>query len=115
MPVLAQPLADATGRTAPPERAPRAIGPTCAPAPAGHTLGTVTFPPADVAAIGRGYSCAAASVRRTDDLAALSGWLSGPRDRPMLLHAKVARNRPSWWLAEALPDAAAHADRYRAV
>ncbi|HEU5030435.1 MAG TPA: thiamine pyrophosphate-binding protein [Spirillospora sp.] len=69
--------------------------------PSGHPLGTVTFPPADLAAIGRGYGCAGATVRRPDDLAAVAHWLAGPRDRPMLVHAKIARGRPSWWLEEA--------------
>ncbi|SFO48731.1 Acetolactate synthase large subunit [Actinomadura madurae] len=69
--------------------------------PAGHPLDTVTFPPADLAAIGRGFGCAAATVRRPADLAAVADWLAGPRDRPMLVDAKVTRGRPAWWLAEA--------------
>jgi acetolactate synthase I/II/III large subunit len=28
-------------------------------------------------------------------------WLEGPRDRPLLLDAKVASPRGSWWLEEA--------------
>ncbi|NDU77890.1 thiamine pyrophosphate-binding protein [Actinomadura sp. DSM 109109] len=69
--------------------------------PGGHPLDTVTFPPADIAAIGRGFGCAAATVRTPDDLAVVSGWLAGPRDRPMVVDAKVTRRRPSWWLEEA--------------
>ncbi|WP_344209885.1 thiamine pyrophosphate-binding protein, partial [Actinomadura livida] len=69
--------------------------------PGGHPLDTVTFPPADLAAIGRGFGCAAATVRRPEDLAAVAGWLEGPRDRPMLVDAKVTRDRPAWWLEEA--------------
>jgi thiamine pyrophosphate-dependent acetolactate synthase large subunit-like protein len=69
--------------------------------PEGHRLDTVTFPPADIAAIGRGFSCAAATVRAPADLAAVAEWLSGPRDRPMVVDAKVTRARPSWWLEEA--------------
>ncbi|TDC71136.1 thiamine pyrophosphate-binding protein [Actinomadura sp. GC306] len=69
--------------------------------PGGHPLDTVTFPPADLAAIGRGFGCAAATVRRRADLAAVSEWLAGPRDRPMLVDAKVTRDRPAWWLEEA--------------
>ncbi|TDB98794.1 thiamine pyrophosphate-binding protein [Actinomadura sp. 7K534] len=69
--------------------------------PGGHPLDTVTFPPADLAAIGRGFGCAAATVRRPADLAAVAGWLEGPRDRPMLVDAKVTRDRPAWWLEEA--------------
>ncbi|XRQ14939.1 thiamine pyrophosphate-binding protein [Actinomadura welshii] len=69
--------------------------------PGGHPLDTVTFPPADLAAIGRGFGCAAATVRRPADLDAVAGWLAGPRDRPMVVDAKVARGRPAWWLEEA--------------
>jgi thiamine pyrophosphate-dependent acetolactate synthase large subunit-like protein len=67
----------------------------------GHPVGTVTFPPADIAAIGSGFGCAAATVRGAADLAPVADWLSGPRDRPMVVDAKVTRTRPSWWLAEA--------------
>ncbi len=67
----------------------------------GHPVDIVTFPPADIAAIGAGFGCAAVTVRAPADLAAVAGWLSGPRDRPMLVDAKVTRTRPSWWLAEA--------------
>ncbi|WP_131764060.1 thiamine pyrophosphate-dependent enzyme, partial [Actinomadura fibrosa] len=69
--------------------------------PGGHPLGTVTFPPADLAAIGRGFGCAAATVRRPGDLAAVADWLAGPRDRPMVVDAKVTRERPAWWLEDA--------------
>ncbi|GAA4303664.1 hypothetical protein GCM10023178_72180 [Actinomadura luteofluorescens] len=68
--------------------------------PGGHPLDAVTFPPADLAAIGRGFGCAAATVRTPDDLAAVAGWLAGPRDRPMVVDAKIA-SRPAWWLEEA--------------
>jgi len=61
----------------------------------------VTFPPVDIAAIGRGFGCCAATVRHPDDLAAVTDWLSGPRDRPMVVDAKVTTGRPSWWLEEA--------------
>ncbi|MFC4053805.1 thiamine pyrophosphate-binding protein [Actinomadura syzygii] len=69
--------------------------------PGGHPLDTVTFPPADLAAVARGFGCAAATVRGPDDLAAVAAWLDGPRDRPMLVDAKVARGRAAWWLEEA--------------
>ncbi|MFL5910852.1 MAG: thiamine pyrophosphate-binding protein [Gaiellaceae bacterium] len=69
--------------------------------PDGHPLDTVRFPPADIAAIGRGFGCAAVTVRRPGDLAPLSEWLAGPRDRPFVVHAKVTADRPSWWLEEA--------------
>jgi thiamine pyrophosphate-dependent acetolactate synthase large subunit-like protein len=69
--------------------------------PAGHPLDTVTFPPVDLAAVGRGFGCEAVTVLRTEDLSAVTGWLAGPRDRPMVVDAKVTTGRPSWWLEEA--------------
>jgi thiamine pyrophosphate-dependent acetolactate synthase large subunit-like protein len=69
--------------------------------PAGHPLSTVVFPDTDVAAIARGYGCAAATVRQVDDLAAVAAWVAGPRDVPMVVDAKVAVGHPSWWLEEA--------------
>ncbi|MGN9839290.1 thiamine pyrophosphate-binding protein [Nonomuraea sp. H19] len=69
--------------------------------PHGHPLDTVTFPPADLAAIARGHGFAAVTVTAAPDLAGVADWLKGPRDRPLLVHAKVIRNRGSWWLEEA--------------
>jgi thiamine pyrophosphate-dependent acetolactate synthase large subunit-like protein len=69
--------------------------------PDGHPLDHVRFPPADIAGIGRGFGCAAATVRAPADLEAVAAWLAGPRDRPMVVDAKVTRAEPSWWLAEA--------------
>ncbi|MCF6472913.1 thiamine pyrophosphate-binding protein [Nonomuraea sp. MG754425] len=69
--------------------------------PHGHPLETVTFPPADLAAVARGHGLDAVTVTRREDLAGVAGWLAGPRDRPLLVHAKVARERGSWWLEEA--------------
>jgi thiamine pyrophosphate-dependent acetolactate synthase large subunit-like protein len=69
--------------------------------PHGHPLDAVTFPETDIAAIARGFGCEGVTVRRREDLAAVAAWLAGPRDRPMLVDAKVTRDRPSWWLEEA--------------
>jgi thiamine pyrophosphate-dependent acetolactate synthase large subunit-like protein len=69
--------------------------------PDGHPLDTVTFPPADLAEIGRGFGCSALTVRRREDLAPLAEWLAGPRDRPLVVHAKVTGHRAAWWLEEA--------------
>jgi thiamine pyrophosphate-dependent acetolactate synthase large subunit-like protein len=66
--------------------------------PHGFPLDTVTFPDADLAAIARGFGCAAAVVRRRDDLAVIRDW---PRDRPLVLDAKVVSTHGSWWLEEA--------------
>ncbi|WP_433509774.1 thiamine pyrophosphate-binding protein [Nonomuraea sp. CA-143628] len=69
--------------------------------PHGHPLGTVRFPPADFAAIATGYGFAAVTVTGPGDLAGVAEWLKGPRDRPLLVHAKVAGKHGSWWLEEA--------------
>ena len=69
--------------------------------PHGHPLDTVTFPDGDLAAIGRGFGCAGVTVRAPGDLAGVADWLAGPRDRPLVVDAKVASGRASWWLEEA--------------
>ncbi len=69
--------------------------------PDGHPLDTVQFPETDIAAIGRGFGCDAVTVRRTGDLDAVRRWLAGPRQRPLVVDAKVTTDHPSWWLAEA--------------
>ncbi|WP_043638976.1 thiamine pyrophosphate-binding protein [Nonomuraea candida] len=69
--------------------------------PHGHPLDTVTFPPADLAAIARGHGMAAVTVTAREDLAGVAEWLKGPRERPLLVHAKVTAERGSWWLEEA--------------
>jgi len=69
--------------------------------PDGHPLGTVRFPPADIAAIGRGFGCDALTVRGPDDLAPVRDWLAGPRSAPLVIDAKVTSHRGSWWLEEA--------------
>ncbi len=69
--------------------------------PDGHPLDTVRFPPADIAAIGAGFGCAGVTVRGPDDLGAVRDWLAGPRDRPLVIDAKVTSSRGAWWLEEA--------------
>jgi len=64
-------------------------------------LELVTFPPADLAAIGRGFGCDGVTVRRREDLARVSAWLDGRRDRPLVIDAKVTSRRGAWWLEEA--------------
>jgi thiamine pyrophosphate-dependent acetolactate synthase large subunit-like protein len=61
----------------------------------------VRFPPADLAAIGRGFGCEGLTVRQPGDLGPVRGWLDGPRDRPLVIDAKVTSERGSWWLEEA--------------
>ncbi|MEW9531373.1 thiamine pyrophosphate-binding protein [Microbispora sp. NPDC049125] len=69
--------------------------------PDGYPLDAVTFPPVDIAAVARGFGCEAVTVRRAEDLSAVAEWLKGPRDRPLVVHAKVTRDQPSWWLQDA--------------
>ncbi len=69
--------------------------------PEGHPLDTVRFPPADIAQIGRGFGCAATVVRHLADLANVREWLNGPRNRPLVIDAKITSERGSWWLEEA--------------
>jgi acetolactate synthase-1/2/3 large subunit len=67
----------------------------------GQPLDTVTFPDTDIAAIGAGYGLDATTVRSVADLANVRRWLEGSRDRALVIDAKVAAPRGSWWLEEA--------------
>jgi acetolactate synthase I/II/III large subunit len=69
--------------------------------PEGYPLGTVRFPPADFAAIGAGFGFTGVTVRGAGDLGPVREWLAGPRDRPLLIDAKVTSHGASWWLEEA--------------
>jgi acetolactate synthase I/II/III large subunit len=69
--------------------------------PEGYPLDTVKFPPADIAAIGRGYGCEAVTVRSTADLRPVRDWLESRTGRPMVIDAKVTSDRGAWWLEEA--------------
>jgi thiamine pyrophosphate-dependent acetolactate synthase large subunit-like protein len=69
--------------------------------PEGHPLDTVMFPPADLAAIGAGFGCSGVTVRRPADLSGVADWLAGPRDRPLVIDARVTAQHGSWWLEEA--------------
>jgi thiamine pyrophosphate-dependent acetolactate synthase large subunit-like protein len=69
--------------------------------PDGDPLDTVRFPPTDIAAIGRGFGFEGVTVREAGDLGAVRSWLAGPRERPLLIDAKVTSSRGSWWLEEA--------------
>jgi thiamine pyrophosphate-dependent acetolactate synthase large subunit-like protein len=68
---------------------------------AGQDHGTVVFPETDIAAIGAGFGAAALTVRTPADLDGVTAWLAGPRDRPLLVDAKITSDGGSWWLAEA--------------
>jgi thiamine pyrophosphate-dependent acetolactate synthase large subunit-like protein len=69
--------------------------------PDGHDLRTVVFPETDLAAMARGVGFDAVSVRGVADLDAVEKWIAGPRERPLLVDAKVVTDRPAWWLEEA--------------
>ena len=69
--------------------------------PDGDPLDVVRFPPADIAAIGRGFGFEGLTVRDAADLAPVRDWLDGPRERPLLIDAKVTSAHGSWWLEEA--------------
>jgi hypothetical protein len=69
--------------------------------PDGDPLDAVRFPPTDIAAIGRGFGFEGVTVREAADLAPVRGWLDGPRERPLLIDAKVTSAHGSWWLEEA--------------
>ncbi|GIG91661.1 thiamine pyrophosphate-binding protein [Plantactinospora endophytica] len=69
--------------------------------PDGHPLDLVRFPDTDLASIARGYGCAALTVRTVDDLGPVRDWLVGPRDRPLVVDAKVTSEHGAWWLEEA--------------
>ncbi|GAA1402937.1 thiamine pyrophosphate-binding protein [Pseudonocardia kongjuensis] len=72
--------------------------------PSGHPTDLVEFPDTDLAAIARGFGCDAAVVRSVPDVtAAVTGWLAGPRDRPLVLDAKITAF-PSWVLAHSFED-----------
>ncbi|WP_406155507.1 thiamine pyrophosphate-binding protein [Streptomyces canus] len=69
--------------------------------PDGHPLDTVEFPPTDIAAVARGYGFEAVTVHTRADLKAVEDWVAGPRSAPLLIDAKVVRDRGAWWLEEA--------------
>jgi acetolactate synthase I/II/III large subunit len=69
--------------------------------PEGHDLRTVVFPDTDLAAMARGIGFEAVSVRTVSDLDMVGDWIAGPRQRPLLVDAKVVADHPSWWLEEA--------------
>ncbi|MFI1046621.1 thiamine pyrophosphate-binding protein [Streptomyces griseoruber] len=69
--------------------------------PGGHPLHTVEFPETDLAALARGYGFEAVTVRTPADLGAVREWLAGPRSAPLLVDAKVVKDRGAWWLEEA--------------
>ena len=66
-------------------------------------LDTVVFPETDIAAVARGYGCQAITVRQASDLDAVRNWVDGPRDRPLVIDAKIT-SFPSWVLAHSFTE-----------
>jgi len=61
-------------------------------------LDIARFPETDIAAIARGFGCEGVTVRHIDDIAPVAEWLAGPRDRPLVIDAKIT-GVPSWLMA----------------
>lgn len=61
-------------------------------------LDIVKFPETDIAAIARGFGCEGITVRSVEDLAPVNDWLAGPRNKPLVIDAKIAKFA-SWVLA----------------
>jgi len=68
-----------------------------------NNLDTVVFPETDIAAVARGYGCEAITVRQASDLDAVRDWIDGPRDRPLVIDAKIT-SFPSWVLAHSFTE-----------
>lgn len=66
--------------------------------PDGFPTEIVRLPDPDIAATARGMGCAAVTVRNPDDLRDVRTWLAGPRERPLVIDAKIA-DFPSWVMA----------------
>lgn len=64
-------------------------------------LSIVRFPQVDIASIARGYGAEALTVRTVGDLAGVNTWLSGQRQGPLVIDARIASDDGAWWLAEA--------------
>jgi acetolactate synthase I/II/III large subunit len=79
--------------------------------PEGHPLGIVEFPETDIAAIARGYGCDAVTVRTVEDLKGVRDWVGGPRQRPLVVDARIT-SFASWMIAHsfATEDAQGHDD-----
>jgi thiamine pyrophosphate-dependent acetolactate synthase large subunit-like protein len=64
-------------------------------------LAIVRFPMTDIAAIARGHGAEGLVVRSRQDLSGVSDWLSGSRECPLVIDARIASDNGAWWLAEA--------------
>jgi thiamine pyrophosphate-dependent acetolactate synthase large subunit-like protein len=64
-------------------------------------LDLARFPETDFAALAGAAGCQGATVTAVADLAVLRDWLAGPRERPLVLDAKVDPDILAEWLEEA--------------
>lgn len=64
-------------------------------------LDVVRFPLTDIASIARGFGAEGIVVKDIGDLKAVSGWLAGRRETPLVIDARIASDGGAWWLAEA--------------
>ncbi|HEY1487970.1 MAG TPA: thiamine pyrophosphate-dependent enzyme, partial [Micromonosporaceae bacterium] len=69
--------------------------------PDGHPLDIVRFPEPHIAAIAEGFGATGVTVRSRSDLREVQRWLDGPRDRALVIDAKITSEHGSWWLEEA--------------
>ncbi|HEU5486644.1 MAG TPA: thiamine pyrophosphate-binding protein [Microlunatus sp.] len=69
--------------------------------PDGADLSTVRFPDTDLAALARGHGADGLTVRTVADLDPVADWVAAPRDRPLVIDAKLSSDGGSWWLQEA--------------
>lgn len=61
------------------------------------------FPETDIAAIARGFGCDGLTVRTIEEADAVQEWLDGPRNRPLVIDAKIA-GFPSWLMERGRAD-----------
>src|SRR5260370_20179291 len=66
--------------------------------PDGYPLDTVRFPPADLAAIGAGFGCAAVTVRSPADLDRAREGLDRRPDPPIVIDPRVTPDPGAWLL-----------------
>jgi thiamine pyrophosphate-dependent acetolactate synthase large subunit-like protein len=69
--------------------------------PHGHPLDLVRFPDVDFAALGRAVGLRGATIRRVEDLSAVSDWLGAGGPPGLVLDAKVVPTVVAEWLEEA--------------
>ncbi|GAA3763778.1 thiamine pyrophosphate-binding protein [Microbacterium kribbense] len=74
-------------------------------------LDIVRFPDTDMARVARGFGAEGVTVREISDLGPVREWVDGPRDRPLVIDAKIA-TFPSWLMAQryVLAEDATHND-----